>query len=75
MAGVYGSPNVSVFLREFVETVVSCDQNKIAAFNGRLIERATGQLVLKLRVDAERAAMASHPAYKGKRKGKRARAT
>lgn len=44
----YGSPNPRAFVRELIETVLSGDIAKANAFNVRLIERATGQLQLRM---------------------------
>jgi predicted DNA-binding protein len=44
----YGSPNPRAFVRELIETVLSGDIGRANAFNIRLIERATGQLQLRM---------------------------
>jgi len=48
MGKAYGSPNPRAFVRELIETVLSGDPVKVGAFNRRLIERATGQLQLRM---------------------------
>jgi len=48
MGKAYGSPNPRAFVRELLETVLSGDVAKVTAFNVRLIERATGQLQLRM---------------------------
>ena len=51
MSVVYGAPNPRAFLRELIECVLSGDLGRINAFNVRLVERATGQMHLKMEAD------------------------
>ena len=55
MGKAYGSPSPREFLRELIETVLSGDPVRVGAFNQRLIERATGQLQLKMEHDMKAA--------------------
>jgi hypothetical protein len=59
---IYGAPNTSVFIRELLSAVCSGDQKELFAFQARLSEKLTGQLMLEL-VAAQKA---KKPAVKGR---------
>lgn len=78
MSKLYGSKNVSEFLREMVGAMCSADANRVKAFNIRLFSKVGEQLALKLNATIDEplpsvAALPVVPRVAKKRKKRRAR--
>ncbi len=75
MAKLYGSPNVSAFLREMVGAMCSGSPERVKDFNVRLFSKVGEQLALKLSAPAmEMAAAAPERTARKPRKKRRPRA-
>jgi len=67
MAKIYGSPTVSAFAREVLETISSGDVERVRSFTMRMVEKTGEQLKLTLNASFDEVAKAQKPAKQARK--------